>query len=160
MIWSVTRWADATSSSGLSQPPRQPAGEVHDRGQRLVDLVGELRRHALHRAQPQDVGELGLLLANPLLGSLALDHFHMQHLDRGGELLRALVDAPLELLVRALQGLLGTHPLGDVDREDDDTDDLPVLVTIRDLVGAHPALLARGGRQDLDDAQLRLAQSG
>src|SRR5262249_48904969 len=110
-------------------------------------------RHALHGPQPQHVRELGLLLTDALLGSLTLDHRRAQPLDGGSELLRALVHPTLELVMRALQGLLGAHALGDVDGEHDDPDDLAILAAIRDLVGADPALLSGSSGQDLDDAQ-------
>ena len=45
--------------------------------------------------------ELRLLLADPLLGALALGDLGAQVLDRAGQLPRALVDAPLELVARS-----------------------------------------------------------
>ena len=108
-----------------AEPSLEPGREVDDRRQRLVDLVGELRRHALERVQPQHVRQLRLLLIDAGLGPAALGRLRVQNLHCGGELLRPLVDAPLQLFVGALQGLLGPHTFRDVDGEDDDADDLP-----------------------------------
>ena len=53
----------------------QPARALHvvaDRRERLIELVGERRRHLAHRAQARDVGEFGLHPLEARLGALLL----------------------------------------------------------------------------------------
>ena len=94
-----------------------------------------------------------------LLGLAALPDLGSQRRDGGRQLGGAFGHALLELLTDALQRGLGTLMVGDVDGENDDADDLTPFVAVRNLVGAHPALLPGRGLHRLDDARFGFARS-
>jgi hypothetical protein len=130
-----------------------PPGTGPRLGGKALQGPADLRREVGRRAR----GQRHPPLVEQQQGAQHLHHLILQgerqELQRVGQ--RSPGRDPLHDLVLAFEEHLGAVALGDVHREDDDADDAAGPVAVRDLVGAHPALLAGAGGQQLHDAELR-----
>src|ERR1700757_2616827 len=60
------------------KPAQRSAGVIHNRGERLIDLMRDRGRHLSQGCNPRDMRKLSLCLAQGLLGALALRYIPYQ----------------------------------------------------------------------------------